>query len=435
MAGQSLRAVSTGIYVQGATLTRSETRFLVNILNMMSRRIIARTPLVAFCAVLLCTSCTSPTLPVTGVVEPSSAIACSKAAASSAWQAPGVAGGGAELDFDTLIGVLAQSRVVFVGESHNRYDHHLNQLEIICRLHRRNPNTVIAMEFFQQPFQAYLDDFVADRIDAQEMLRDTEYYNRWGSDYRLYEPIMTFARAQGIAIVALNLPAEITKKVGRGGIDKLSEEERASLPDTMERSDSKYRERLITAFAGHPEGTRADFERFFEVQLLWDEGMAERAARFLVENPESRLVVLAGNGHVIRSGIPARLTRREAAAGVSVVLQGSSGHSPSIHEDDGDFMLVSKKLELPAAGLLGVMIGAEAGRVSILSFADGSAAEEAGLETGDRIVDLQGRPVSDLAGIKMGLLDKRPGDIVSVKVERKNGDGSVALLPFEVTLR
>jgi S1-C subfamily serine protease len=81
------------------------------------------------------------------------------------------------------------------------------------------------------------------------------------------------------------------------------------------------------------------------------------------------------------------------------------------------------------------MLDTEAGGVRVQSFADGSAAEQAGLEAGDRIVALQGRPTSDFAGIKMGLLGKRPGDTVSVKVERKTGDGSVETLQFEVTLR
>jgi uncharacterized iron-regulated protein len=369
------------------------------------------------------------------VVAASAAKSCSEAAAGSGWQAPEVIAGDGELDFETLIGILADSRVVFVGESHDRYDHHLNQLEIICRLHRRNPDVVIAMEFFQQPFQAHLDDFIAGRIDTEDMLEVTEYYHRWRFDYRLYESIMRFARIRGIAIVALNVAVEITAKVGLGGIDDLSEEERASLPGTMERSDKQYRERIKIAFEQHPHESRGDFERFFEVQLLWDEGMAERAAGFVAEHPESQLVVLAGSGHVIRSGIPARLSRRQPAGADSVVLQGSSDDAPSFHQEDGDFMLVSKLLALPPAGMLGVLLEIAPGRVSVQSFADGSAAEQAGLEAGDRLTEIQGRPVSDFAGIKMGMLGKRPGDTVSVKVERRVGDGSAETLVFEVTLR
>ena len=92
-------------------------------------------------------------------------------------------------------------------------------------------------------------------------------------------------------------------------------------------------------------------------------------------------------------------------------------------------------LELPPAGLLGAMLDSEPGRVSVQSLADGSAAERAGPAPGDRIVSLQGRPVSDFAGITMGLLGKRPGDTVFVEVEGKTGDGSAETLLFEVTLR
>ena len=35
-------------------------------------------------------------------------------------------------------------------------------------------------------------------------------------------------------------------------------------------------------------------QRFEEALLLWDEGMADRAARFLGEHPDETLVVLAG---------------------------------------------------------------------------------------------------------------------------------------------
>jgi uncharacterized iron-regulated protein len=423
---------STRISVQKLTLTSKENRSGVNALREVPRATITGIPISVLKTAFLCTLLLllRPT-----AVEASAAQSCSEAAAGSGWQAPGVIAGDVEIDFNTLIGILADSRVVFVGESHDRYDHHLNQLEIICRLHRRDPDMVIAMEFFQQPFQAHLDDFIAGRIDTEDMLRATDYYNRWRFDYRLYEAIMGFARTRGIAIVALNVAAEITTKVGLGGIDDLSEEERASLPGTMVRSDEQYRERIKIAFEQHPEETRGDFERFFQVQLLWDEGMAERAAGVLVEHPESQLVVLAGTGHVIRSGIPARLARRGPGGAVSVVLQGGSDEAPSFHREDGDFMLVSKLLALAPAGMLGVLLDIGDDGVSVQSFVAGSAAEQAGLETGDRLAEIQGRPVSDLASIKMGLLGKRPGDTVSVTVERKTADGSVETRLFDVTLR
>jgi uncharacterized iron-regulated protein len=59
---------------------------------------------------------------------------------------------------EQLVEGLADKRVIFIGEQHTRYDHHLTQLEIIRHLHGQNPNLAIGMEAFQQPFQWALDD-------------------------------------------------------------------------------------------------------------------------------------------------------------------------------------------------------------------------------------------------------------------------------------
>ena len=179
---------------------------------------------------------------------------------------------------------LDDARVVMVGETHTRYDHHLTQLEIIRRLHELNPNLAIGMEAFQQPFQWALDEYISGAMDEQEMLRATEYYQRWRMDYRLYAPILRYAREHGLPVVALNLPAELTRQVGRHGMDGLSEEARARLPAEIDRTDAAYAQRLREVFAHHPNERGQPFEHFLEVQLLWDEGMAERAADYLEAN-------------------------------------------------------------------------------------------------------------------------------------------------------
>jgi uncharacterized iron-regulated protein len=97
---------------------------------------------------------------------------------------------GAMPDLEGIIPRLADKRVVFIGESHNRFDHHLTQLAIIRRLHAIHPRLAIGMEAFQQPFQGILDDYIEGRLSEEEMLRGTEYYTRWRFDYRLYAPIL-----------------------------------------------------------------------------------------------------------------------------------------------------------------------------------------------------------------------------------------------------
>ena len=140
-------------------------------------------------------------------------------------------------DIETLLERLADKRVVFVGESHDRYEDHLNQLAIIAGLQAQGKDLAIGMEFFQQPFQPHLDAFVAGEMSEADFLRQTEYFERWRFDYRLYRPILRFARDNRIPLVALNLEKEITDQVGDGGIASLSADQSSRIPVDIDRDD------------------------------------------------------------------------------------------------------------------------------------------------------------------------------------------------------
>jgi uncharacterized iron-regulated protein len=357
--------------------------------------------------------------------------ACATGLTDARWHPPAVVSGAERLDFEALVAKLTEKRVVMIGESHDRYDHHLNQLELVCRLHRRHADLAIGLEFFQQPFQGPLDAYLDLRIDTPEMLVQTEYYDRWQFDYRLYAPILEFARARGIPLVALNAPREISSKVAQEGILGLSETERAQFPAQLERDLPGYRERLQAVFDEHPEIQHMSFENFVEAQLIWDESMAERAARYLDAHPNRHLVVLAGDGHVTRSGIPARFTRRSGVEAVNLL----QGEPKEIAPEDADYVLVSETIELPRRGKLGVMLDASGDRVAVSDFTEDSAAKDVGILNQDRIVELDGKPIASLADLKLMLMDKRPGDVVSVGVERVCSGQTTREAPFSVTLR
>jgi uncharacterized iron-regulated protein len=334
---------------------------------------------------------------------------------------------------DPVLDALTEQRVVFVGESHDRYEHHLNQLAVIRGLHQRGKDLAIGMEFFQQPFQPALDAFVAGEITERDMLRQTDYFERWRYDYRLYRPIMRFAREQGIPIIALNLEREITEKVGDGGIDSLSEEERARIPAEIDRSDEDYRDRLKAAFDHHPDASEKDFEHFLSVQLLWDEGMAERAAEYLRGHPEKTMVILAGSGHLEHGqGIPKRLERRLPVP--SAVLLNGSGREPE--QDLADYLLYPRRVELPATGLLGVFLNTESegAGVGVKGFSEVSGAAAAGMKEEDRIVKIGDQPIDSYADVRIALMSSRPGQKVPVEVERARVIGKPERLSLEVEL-
>lgn len=337
-------------------------------------------------------------------------------------------------ELDGLIDQLVDDRVVFVGESHDRYEDHLNQLAIIRGLRERGQALAIGMEFFQQPFQAQLDAYLAGTISEEEFLRQTEYFERWRFDYRLYQPILRYAKEHGIPLIALNVPREITDKVGDSGIASLSAEEARQIPSDIDRDDQDYREHIRMVFDMHPKPDDASFEHFLEVQLLWDEGMADRAAKWLEEHPERQLVVLAGSGHVeYGRGIPARLKRRLDLP-LSIVM---SGQQRALDPAMADYLLFPQPVDLPKTGLMGVMLDtdSEGKGVAVQGFAQQSGAREVGVKEGDRIVKVGEVPVAAYSDIRIALMDSRPGQQVPVEVLREAIVGDAQQLSFDVTLQ
>ena len=336
-------------------------------------------------------------------------------------------------DMDALIERLADKRVIFVGEQHDRYADHLNQAAIIEGLLAHGRSVAIGMEMFQQPYQPALDAYVAGEIDEAELLRRTQYFDRWRFDYRLYRPILRLARAHRIPVIALNLESELTRQVGAGGVASLSEADRARLPE-IDRSDTDHRARLEAIFKHHPAEQQRDFEHFLEVQLLWDEGMAERAARYLTEHPERTLVVISGDGHIeYGQGIPKRLVRRVPVP-MATLLNGQ-GRTPD--QSAADFFLYPDPVELPPTGKLGVLLGQPAaeGGMTIDGFAEDSGAKTAGLQVGDRLVRVDGQPIASYADIRLALLDAEPNGKVEVEAIRSRRLGGDEQLTVEVELR
>jgi uncharacterized iron-regulated protein len=337
--------------------------------------------------------------------------------------------------FSTLQSILpglADKRVVFVGELHPRYDHHLGQLEIIRRMHAQDPRLAIGMEMFQQPFQSVLDDYVTGAIDVDQMLRDTQYYRRWRMDFRLYAPILEYAREQGIPVIALNLPTELTRKVGRAGLQGLDDDERRQLPADTAPADEDYRQRIRAVFDMHPKHENQSFEHFLEAQLLWDEGMAERAAGYLETHPGYRMVVIAGNQHVAwGSAMPQRLQRRQSVPMATILNSWQGEVAPGL----ADYLLTPAERSLPPAGKMGVTFEEGETPVIVTACTRNGACADAGIKKGDRIAAIDNAMISNPADLRLALWDKRPGDTIHIAIVRQRLLLRDRKLDFELTLK
>ena len=336
---------------------------------------------------------------------------------------------------DTLAQTIQQinaARVVLVGETHTRFDHHLVQLEILKLLYQKSPKLAIGVEWFQQPYQKHLDAYVAGEMSEGEMLHLTGYFERWRFDYRLYQPIMQYAREHNIPVIALNASRELSHALSHSGFDDLSAELKKQLPQSYDWSDKAYEKRLCSVFDLHP-NYPGEFEDFLRGQITWDESMAESAAHYLEANPESDLLILAGSGHIAYgSGIPNRIKRRIDVKQFSILV--SEDFLP-ISENIADFLVLSAEQTLEPVGLIGALLQTEGKLVVIRGFSDNSAAKDAGLVKGMVVISVDNETVKSFADFKLAIMGKKPGDSIELHYLENAEAGSKDIKSVNLELR
>ncbi len=324
---------------------------------------------------------------------------------------------------------VKDKKIVYVGEIHDKFEHHRAQYEVLRELYKRNKNIVIGMEMFQRPFQKALDDYISGAADEREFLKRSEYFKRWGYDYTLYREILLFAREYKIPVAALNIRNEIVSKVSKEGLLSLTADERKEVPQDMDLSDMAYKARLKELFAGHRNSGGRNFDFFYEAQVLWDESMAHNLDAFMRENPGRQAVVIAGQGHLaFGSGIPKRAHRLNGDD-YSVIL-----NEGDVEKDISDFVLFPTPISPPATPKLMVVLKEEDGKVKIQDFVPGSVSEKAGLKKGDVITAVDDTQIADIEDLKIFLLYKKKGDTVNVKVLRGRFLAGPAEKTFKIIL-
>ncbi|MCL5022543.1 MAG: ChaN family lipoprotein [Nitrospirae bacterium] len=212
---------------------------------------------------------------------------------------------GKDIAFSTMIDDVRQAQVLFVGETHNSKRDHEFQLSVIKALHRARVPLAIGLEMFRADSQQILDQWVKGNLGEREFLN--AYDDNWGVSWHLYKAIFLFARDNGIPMVGLNVPADITRKVSLSGFSSLTQEELKRLPPGISCSvDERYMDFIRRAYAAHGVKDKS-FVNFCEAQMVWDKAMAWHLAAYQKKNPGRMIVVLTGVGHAWKRGIPEQL--------------------------------------------------------------------------------------------------------------------------------
>ena len=141
--------------------------------------------------------------------------------------------------------------------------------------------------------------------------------------------------------------------------------------------------------------------------------MAESAHQYLTNNPDSKMVILAGNGHVRHKyGIPERLYRRNLEP-FTVVVQ-----DEEIEDGIADYVLLTTKLKGKESPKLGVMVEEKDQGLVIIVVNNKGPAKQAGLQEGDIIKQFAGQSIKSLADLKLALFYNKIGSPLKIQVKR-----------------
>jgi len=215
---------------------------------------------------------------------------------------------------DALCRKLIAAKAVFVGEFHASIGAHAMQLWVLKTLVAAGKKVVVAVEWFQQPYQKALDDYLKGKTDEKTMLKATQFKKRGGYDWAFFKEVIDFCRKKGIKVYAANVPSELSHAVAQNGLKNIPENLMKWLPKEMDTSNAthrKYVEKRFEPMLKQRILTKERLDSFYEAQVLWDEVFAEQAARALKESGADTVVLFAGAAHLgHRTAVPNRFQRR-----------------------------------------------------------------------------------------------------------------------------
>lgn len=237
-------------------------------------------------------------------------------------------------DFESMVADLARADAVFVGEQHDDPNTHRLELAIVEGLTRRGVPVVIAMEMFERDTQGVIERYAAGTITEEQFLKESRPWPRYATDYR---PLIEFARAHKLPIVASNIPRRIAADVGKSGlsvIDGLGADRSLAARDIECPTSGSYYKRFLEAMGGHGGAT----PNFFYAQCVKDETMGEAVADAF-KKATDRVTVVHINGafHTdFSEGTAASARRRMPGRRIAVVSMLPTDDIDSEKPDDDD---------------------------------------------------------------------------------------------------
>ena len=192
-------------------------------------------------------------------------------------------------DFESMLADLARADAVFVGEQHDDPNTHRLELAIVEGLTRRGVPVIVALEMFERDVQGNLDQYAAGTMAEEPFLKGSRPWPRYASDYR---PLIEFAKAHKLPIVAANVPRRMASEVGKKGMTAIEGADRALASKELDcPTKGDYYDRFAAAMGNHAGAS----PNFYFAQCVKDETMGESVAEAFHRTP-GRVTIVHVNG-------------------------------------------------------------------------------------------------------------------------------------------
>jgi uncharacterized iron-regulated protein len=286
--------------------------------------------------------------------------------------------GGRAVTLQAIIDSLESADVLFVGETHDNAVAHLLEAELLRRADERfgassprRRDVALSLEMFERDVQTVLDEYLAGLITERHFLLSSRPWRNYETDYR---PLVEYARARRLPVIAANAPARYVSRVSNEGPQSLGALSKDAVKDWLpplpfppasEAYAAKFRRFMSGGVAAAPAHTPAQTQttttpptpaaaqvgahgslHLLEAQTLRDASMAYRVAEFLKRGRDPLVVQINGAFHSEeRMGVPEQLARyRPKARAVVVTIvpdEGFPGFDAARLARLGDFVIIT----------------------------------------------------------------------------------------------
>ncbi|MBM3274039.1 MAG: ChaN family lipoprotein [Candidatus Sericytochromatia bacterium] len=212
--------------------------------------------------------------------------------------------GGDALTWTQALSALARADVAYIGEFHDDPATHEFELATLKALAGAGRPVALSLEMFETDVQQTLDAYLAGSIGEAEFLASARPWPNYKTDYR---PLVEYAKAAGIPVVAANVPRRLASLVAKGGLAAMagqpdSEKRWSHIPESCP-ADAYWKEfEKVAAHPGMPPGA---VWKWYEAQCLKDETMARSIGLALASR---KVLHVNGAFHSDRGlGTPARV--------------------------------------------------------------------------------------------------------------------------------